>query len=117
MTEILPTQPENTPRDITLDDLAQRYRDTADLVEQVVIESPKLPPSGGGGGNNRIMWGVVIPFFVSLAAGIAFVWLIDYWPAVLPAAAEKIDVEVARDATETSAPSTVGEDDGQNWPQ
>ena len=117
MTEISPTQPENTPRDITLDDLAQRYPDTADLVKQVVIEGPQLPPSGGGGGNNRIMWSVVIPFFVSLAAAIAFVWLIDYWPAIMPAAAENIEEEVARDATEIPSPPTPGEDEGKSWPE
>lgn len=117
MTEIAPTQPENAPRDITLDDLAQRYPDTAHLVEQVVIEVPQLPPSGGGGGNNRIIWGVVIPFFVSLAAAIAFVWLTDYWPAIMPAAAESIEKEVALGATEAHAPVTAGEDNGKSGPE
>lgn len=108
---------DQTPRDITLDDLAQRYPDTADLVDQVVIETPPTPPPGGGGGSNRIMWGVVIPFFVSLAAGIATIWLVFFWPGITPVAAERLEQVPAQVVTEAPQSQTLGASVGKNWPE
>jgi hypothetical protein len=70
-------------REITLEDLARRYPDTArDLVGDVYEIPGQQPPSAGR--MKRLLRDLTIGLLASILAGIALIWLIHYFPQVSP---------------------------------
>ena len=71
-------------KDISLEELSERYPDVKKDVDQVTFETAPKPPSSPSGEKNRPILSVIRDITIGLFVAVVSVWMIHLAPGLIP---------------------------------
>jgi len=71
-------------KDISLEELSNRYPEVKKDVDQVTFETAQQPPSPPSGGKNRPLLSVIRDITIGLFVAFVSVWMIHLAPGLIP---------------------------------